>query len=149
MARDSRRVSFARDAHRWVGEDRVMPRAGFVCAISFGLLLAGAEARAADPDPWVAQDKALHFGASASIAVVGYGVGAHVFDTRGPALLCGAGASAFAGIVKESIDLAGYGVASWKDVAWDGIGIATGLAITYVLDLAIRGISERRPLLSF
>jgi len=123
-------------------------RASFLL-ISLALTLVTKRALATEPDPWIGYDKALHFGASSSAAVVGYGLGAHLFDGRGRALLCGAGLSAAAGIAKESLDLAGYGNASWKDVAWDGIGIASGLAITYVLDLAIRGISERHPLLTF
>jgi len=35
---------------------------------------AGARAQAADPDPWLGQDKALHFAASAGIAGTGYGL---------------------------------------------------------------------------
>jgi putative lipoprotein len=111
-------------------------------------LLVAPRARAADPDPWIAKDKAFHFGASASLAIGGYGIGAYAFDARGHALLLGAGIAMSAGIAKESLDLAGYGVPSWKDVAWDGIGIATGLALAWGLDLLIRGVSARHPLLT-
>src|SRR5688572_12585178 len=111
------------------------------------ILCVAPRAHAADPDPWLARDKAFHFGASASLAVMGYGIGAYAFDARGHALLLGAGIAAGVGVTKESLDLAGLGTPSWKDVAWDGIGIATGLALAWGLDLLIRGVPPRRPLL--
>jgi putative lipoprotein len=125
-----------------------MPRALPLMIALGAVLLIAPSARAADPDPWIAKDKALHFGVSASIAISGYGIGAYAFDARAHALLLGGGLAAGAGIVKESLDLAGYGTPSWKDVAWDGIGIATGLALAWGLDLLIRGVSPRHPLLA-
>lgn len=115
--------------------------------LALGIVLAGAQARAADDDPWVGQDKTLHFAVSAGIAAGGYAAGVVLFDDRGAALLLGAGVAAAAGIAKETADLAGLGDPSWKDLAWDGMGLVTGLAVAWGVDLLIRGISTRHPAL--
>lgn len=94
---------------------------------------------AQDPDPWFGRDKALHFGASATIAAGGYGVGTLVFDTRYGALALGGGLALGAGIGKEALDAAGYGDPSWRDLAWDAVGTAVGLGVAWSLDLLIRG----------
>lgn len=104
-------------------------------------------ARAADPDPWLGRDKALHFAASSTIAAGGYAIGAAFFEARGHALIVGGALAAAAGIGKEALDLAGFGDPSWRDLTWDGIGIAAGLAVAWSVDLLVRGVSERRPLL--
>jgi putative lipoprotein len=104
-------------------------------------------ARAADPDPWLGRDKTLHFAASSTLAAGGYAIGAAVFDARAHALICGAALAAAAGIGKEALDLAGLGSPSWKDLAWDAVGIAAGLAVAWSVDLLARGVSEKRPLL--
>ena len=111
------------------------------------LLALPSAAHAADPDPWLGKDKALHFGASGVIAATGYAVGAFVFDARGHALIAGAALAAAAGIGKETLDLAGYGDPSWRDLTWDGIGIVAGLAVAWSVDLVARGVSDRHPLL--
>ena len=111
------------------------------------LLALPSAASAADPDPWLGKDKALHFGASSLIAASGYTIGAFVFDARGHALIAGAALAAAAGIGKETLDLAGYGDPSWKDLTWDGIGTVAGLAVAWGIDLVARGVSERHPLL--
>jgi putative lipoprotein len=103
-------------------------------------------ARADDPDPWLGPDKALHFTASAVIAGVGYGAGTAIWPDRTRPLLLGAGLGAAAGIGKETLDAMGYGDPSWKDLAWDGIGIVAGLAIAWSLDLLLRGVSSEHPL---
>ena len=123
-----------------------MPRAPLAALLAVALLWAP-RARA-DEDPWWGEDKALHFGASATIAAGGYALGAAVFEARGHALLVGAGAAAVAGIGKEALDLAGLGDPSWKDLAWDGIGTVAGLAIAFGLDLLVRGVSSEHPALS-
>lgn len=112
-------------------------------ALALACALAAPPARAADDDPWFGPDKALHFGVSAGIAAGGYAAGAALFESRGHALLLGGGLAAGAGIAKETADLAGLGDPSWKDLAWDGIGLITGLAVAWGLDLLIRGISPR------
>jgi putative lipoprotein len=104
-------------------------------------------ARADEPeDPWFGQDKVIHYTVSAGIAGGGYVAGALIFDTRAHALAVGAGAAALAGIGKELADLGGYGDPSWKDLCWDGLGMVTGLALAWGIDLAIRGVSADRPL---
>jgi putative lipoprotein len=103
-------------------------------------------ALAADPDPWLGKDKALHFAASGSIAAGGYALGAAVFDARGHALISGAVLAAAAGIGKETLDLAGYGDPSWRDLTWDGIGMTAGLLVAWSVDLLVRGISPGHPL---
>jgi putative lipoprotein len=89
---------------------------------------------AADADPWLGRDKALHFGASATIAGGGYGVAALIWDDTGPRLAGGGALAAAAGLGKELYDLGGPGDASWRDLAWDAIGAATGLAIAWTID---------------
>ena len=111
------------------------------------LLAQPSAARAADPDPWLGKDKALHFGVSSLIAAGGYTIGAFVFDARGHALLAGATLSAAAGIGKETLDLAGYGDPSWKDLTWDGIGMVAGLVVAWSVDVLARGAGEKHPLI--
>ncbi len=111
------------------------------------LLALPSAAHAADPDPWLGKDKALHFGASSLIAASGYTIGAFVFDARGHALIAGAALAAAAGIGKETLDLAGYGDPSWRDLTWDGIGMVAGLVVAWSVDLVARGVSDRHPLL--
>ncbi|CAN5925791.1 hypothetical protein BH11MYX4_BH11MYX4_11740 [soil metagenome] len=119
-----------------------------IAAAALGAVVAlPSAARAADPDPWLGKDKALHFGAASLIAAGGYTLGALVFDARGHALIAGAALSAAAGIGKETLDLAGYGDPSWRDLAWDGIGMVFGVAAAWGVDLLARGVSERHPLL--
>jgi putative lipoprotein len=116
-----------------------------------GILLATAlvaPVARADDDPWTSQDKLLHYGVSAGIASGGYVAGAIVFDERAYALATGATLAVIAGVGKELADLAGFGDPSWKDLAWDGLGMLTGLALTWGIDLAIRGVSARQPALA-
>jgi len=116
-------------------------------AVASALLVAPRSARAGD-DPWFGRDKALHASVSAAIAGATYAVSAPLFDARYPPLLLGAGVSIAAGAVKELHDLAGYGDPSWKDFTWDVIGTAGGLAIAWGIDLLVRGVSSRHPLVS-
>lgn len=92
-------------------------------------------------DPWFGQDKVIHYSVSAGIAGGGYVAGALIFDTRAHALVVGAATATLAGVGKELADLGGYGDPSWKDLAWDGFGMVTGLAVAWGLDLLIRGVS--------
>ena len=101
-----------------------------------GALLPAA-ARAADPDPWFGPDKALHFGASALIANVGYADAAMASDDVRVRLAVGGGLALTAGVGKELWDLSGHGDASFRDLTWDVIGTATGLAIAAAIDWSI------------
>lgn len=125
-------------------EVRVRPAA----AVALISLLASSPAVAADPDPdpWLSTDKTLHFGVSAGIAVTGYAASTAVFDARGHALLVAGGVTLAAGAGKEVLDLAGFGTPSWKDFVADVAGMLVGLAVAWSVDLVVRGVSERHPL---
>ena len=102
-----------------------------------------APARAAtDQDPWLGHDKLLHFEVSAAIAAGGYG-GAALFSPRTEVRLAtGAGLALAAGVGKELWDLQGNGDASWRDLTWDVIGTATGLAVAVTIDWLIGRITR-------
>jgi putative lipoprotein len=119
-------------------------RAGVSLALA--LALTTSRGLAADPDPWLGEDKALHFGVSAGLAGATYAAGAAIFDARGDALLLAGGVTFAVGAGKELLDLAGCGDPSWKDLAADAAGTIVGLAIAWSLDLAVRGANDERPL---
>jgi putative lipoprotein len=126
---------------------RTSSTAALLFAIGFSLESPARAQVASDPDPWFGADKALHFGASAVIAAGGYGLTAIASDARGVRLLVGGGAALAAGVGKELYDLAGYGDPSWRDLTWDVIGTACGLAVAYGIDLALAGVDARHPAL--
>lgn len=103
-------------------------------------------ARAADPDPWWGPDKALHFGLSAGIAGLGYGVTSAFTESRPVRIAVGASLGLAAGIGKELLDLAGLGTPSWKDFTWDVIGTATGVLLAFVIDwFVVRPLTSPMP----
>lgn len=104
------------------------------------LFLLSTNAHAVDADPWFARDKAAHFAVSTTLTGGGYALGAALFDGRFPALLAGFGVGAVVGIGKESLDLVGLGDPSWRDLAWDGLGIVSGLVLALGADLLLRGV---------
>ena len=120
-------------------------RAG-AAAVLVGLVLSSRAASAADRDPWLAKDKALHFGISAGIAGGTYAASAAIFEARGHALLTAAGITIAIGAGKEALDLAGFGTPSWKDFAADVAGTIVGLAVAWSVDLLVRGVDDQRPL---
>jgi len=87
-----------------------------------------------DADPWWGKDKALHFSASALIAVDGY-AGASLVSKR-ETVRAGAGLLlAFAaGAAKEVYDQHAGGDPSFRDLTWDVIGAATGTALSWLVD---------------
>lgn len=105
-----------------------------VRALFLVTLLLGGHARAADPDPWLGPDKALHFGVSAAITGAAYGVTAAFTDDVRWRLGVATGVGLAAGIGKELLDLAGLGDPSWKDLTWDVFGVATGLVLSWLID---------------
>ncbi len=128
----------------------MMKRALSAVVVSLGLCAAPASARAADADPWIARDKALHFDASAGIAAAAYAVSAAwIVDARWKALALSGGVTLAAGAGKELVDATGVlgGDPSWKDFAWDVIGTAAGLALACGMDLLLGGVSAERPAL--
>lgn len=108
-------------------------------ALTIAVLCAAPAARA-QPDPWFGRDKALHFGATAGLSVGGYAAARLTLDDRNTALAVGAGIAMGAGIAKELADLAGAGDASWRDLTWDAVGTATGLAFAWVFDRLLERI---------
>jgi putative lipoprotein len=106
--------------------------------------LASGPARAQESDPWFGRDKALHFSASASLAVIGYG-GASLATEDRPSRVAAATIVALgAGVGKELWDLSGRGDASWRDLTWDVIGTATGVLVASGVDWLIRRYSRER-----
>lgn len=126
-----------------------MPRALSLLALVAAVACV-AQARADDADPWIARDKALHFDVSAGLAAAGYGVSAGwVVDARWKALALGGGVALAAGAAKELADATGiiHGDPSWRDFAWDAIGVAAGLAIAWSVDLLLGGVDRAHPAL--
>ena len=105
--------------------------------VFLGLTAPSAIARA--DDEWFGQDKALHFAVSAGIAGAGYGVTTAFASDRWKAFAVGGGAALAAGALKEGYDAAGHGDPSWKDLGWDVIGAAVGLALAWGIDTAVHG----------
>jgi putative lipoprotein len=123
---------------------RRAPRAAsFAIAIAVAAALAAPRARAQDADPWFGRDKALHFTATASIAVVGYAGATFVTESRGVRAGAGAGLAMAAGIGKELWDLGGRGDPSMRDLAWDAIGAATGVLVAWTVDWLVRRVAVR------
>src|SRR5262245_29459615 len=65
-------------------------------------------------DPWFGRDKALHFSASAALALGGYGVTALVTPREGTRLAVGATVALGAGVAKEISDRYTGGDPSWR-----------------------------------
>jgi putative lipoprotein len=103
------------------------------------LLLMASEARAQqqDADPWFGHDKALHFAASASIAVVSYAGVSLATEERPTRIVAAFTIALGAGVLKEAWDLTGHGDASWRDLTWDVVGTTTGVLLAYAVDWAI------------
>jgi len=108
------------------------------------ILLLPSRVEAQAEDPWFGQDKLLHFSASAALAMGGYGLGLALFDCEEPRLLLGGGIALGAGIAKELYDLGGAGHASFRDLAWDVLGTAVGLLLSWAFDYLFlpRGCDE-------
>lgn len=113
-------------------------------ALTVALLGVSRTARAEGEDRFFAEDKTLHFVVSAGITGVAYAALVPVTESRAVRLFGGAGVGILAGVAKESLDLAGYGDPSWKDLAWDAGGVATGALLAWALDLALLGRDPKR-----
>jgi putative lipoprotein len=88
-------------------------------------------ARAADD--WLGPDKALHFTAAAGLAAAGYAASAVVVKDEVVRLGSGGFLALAAGLAKEMRDRTSGGDPSLRDLAWDAIGAATGLVVSYVI----------------
>ena|SRR5688572_29643070 len=91
---------------------------------------------AARADDWFGRDKAKHFGASAALAVGGYGAASLFTARQSPRLVTGAALALTAGIGKEIADRYRGGDPSMRDVTWDVLGTASGLLVAWALDRA-------------
>ena len=118
--------------------DRRAIRPPLLLAALIALWPAPARAEAND-DPWLAKDKVLHFGVSTVLAGGVYGLGVGSGERRDLSLAAAAGIGLGLGIAKELLDLTGSGNASWKDLTWDAAGVAAGMLIGLLIDLAVRG----------
>jgi putative lipoprotein len=106
------------------------------------ILSPAARAQAQETDEWLARDKALHFGVSAGITMVGYAGASlktdHRPTRRAAAVLLGL----TAGVTKEVWDAFGPGDASWRDLTWDVIGTATGVLVAAGIDWLYQRLSQ-------
>lgn len=111
-------------------------------------LLVSRNSVAADADPWIGRDKALHFDVSAGVAAATYAASAGwLVHARGSALALGGGVALGAGAAKELLDMTGLGDPSWKDFAWDAIGVVAGLALAWSMDMLLGGVDGAHPAL--
>ena len=93
---------------------------------------------AATPDdPWLGPDKALHFSVSAGISAGGYAAASFFTDDVPTRLAVGATIAGIFGIGKEVLDVLTYGYSSYKDLAWDALGITTGLILSWLVNQLI------------
>jgi len=113
-----------------------------VLVVAVTILSPATRARAQEADAWFARDKALHFGVSAGITVVGYAGASlktdHRPTRRAAAIVLGLGA----GVTKEVWDAFGHGDASWRDLTWDVIGTATGVLVAAGVDWLYQRLSH-------
>jgi uncharacterized protein YfiM (DUF2279 family) len=93
-----------------------------------------ARASAAETDPWWGQDKALHFSGCLMLAGDGYATASVLSKRDSTRLLAGFGLAVAAGASKEAYDKTGAGDPSWRDLTWDVVGGATGVAISWLID---------------
>lgn len=111
--------------------------------IACSVLMAPRTVHAQDADRWTGPDKTLHFVASAGLAAGGYGLASLWTDDRTVQLVAGSSLALGAGLGKELWDLSGRGNASWRDMAWNVIGTATGLALATLADWIWTRLNDR------
>ena len=93
-------------------------------------------------DGWFSRDKAAHYGVSVALAGGGYAAGALLFAAPEARWLTGAGVGLGAGVAKELLDAARGSFFSWKDLTWDGLGTASGLALSWAVDRLVFSRAE-------
>lgn len=108
------------------------------------LILLSATAYAQSDDPWLSPDKGLHFAVSAGIASAGYASAAIFTRDVHVKFAVGLALSLAAGTGKEMLDAFRAGSdSSYKDLAFDALGIATGLVISWLVDFLIEKFAPR------
>jgi uncharacterized protein YfiM (DUF2279 family) len=95
-------------------------------------------------DAWWGPDKRLHLAVSTAIPPLGFMISGNFLDDTGAKLAVGASLGLGLGAAKELVwDKAfGNGDPSWKDFAWDAVGTAAGVGLTWAVD---RLVSSPRP----
>lgn len=93
-------------------------------------------------DDWTGPDKVQHFAVAGALAGGTYGVIAIADEDVQTRLLGGLLVAGGAALGKEALDAAGNGDPSFRDLAWDGAGIATGLLTAYAFDMLVQWIAE-------
>ena len=101
-----------------------------VALVAFGASPAAAQRVARNEaahagDRWYGEDKVRHFAASAGITAISYG-GARAMLDSDEAVGAAIGAAAVAGLVREIHDYRLGKPFSFKDLAWDALGVAVG-----------------------
>jgi putative lipoprotein len=119
---------------------RVVPGAALVVAVAVLLRPSAAAGR----DDWLGRDKALHFGVTFTLAGAGYAAAAPLHRTPVARLGLVATLVMATGIAKEMHDRATGGDPSLRDLAWDGVGTATGLVVGWLVDRYLASRSARR-----
>jgi len=81
-------------------------------------------------DPWFSKDKFLHFSASAALS----GLSFHVYAARlqgdlERGAVFSVSLTGLIAVSKELYDRNRTGTFSWKDLVWDGLGIAVGYLV--------------------
>ena len=102
-------------------------------ALVLGWLVAASPA-SAQQDDWLGRDKALHFGLSVGLAAGAYAVSAPFVEDPVTRFALGVGAGFGVGVLKEIWDATGRGTPSGRDLAWDVAGVATGAALSLLVD---------------
>src|SRR5688500_13599201 len=113
-------------------------REGLLVVLCLSLLMPlsarGEEPEVPSGDDWFGQDKALHYGVSVGLAGAGYAGGAFLFEAPEARWLAGAGVALGAGLAKELYGAGRGSFFSFKDLTWDVLGTATGLALSWAID---------------
>ena len=110
----------------------------FVCTVL-------ARASAGAQDRWLAQDKGLHFGASALLAGAGYAASTLLVDEPWRRAALGGGFALTLGVAKEIYDATGRGDPSLRDLTWDVIGCVFAAGVSMLLDHALRAERPAAP----
>ncbi len=88
-----------------------------------------ADTTAAIADAWFAEDKLRHFFMSFAATSFAYGAARTAGLGHGPAELAAGASAAAAGVWKEFHDRRRGGPFSYRDLAWDAVGIAAALIL--------------------
>ena len=131
------------------GERRALGR---LCSTLLTVLVVGSLGTVspvrAQSDDWLGRDKALHFGLSVGLAAGAYAMSAPFVEEPVTRFALGVGTGFSVGILKEIWDATGRGTPSGRDLAWDAAGVATGAAISLLVD-RLRRRRTRAVRLSF